>query len=409
LSLALRYKECRQLPPHAAPVYTAACINDCDTGKNMSTITEDVIRRIKPPCKPWLPCGDNLYLRCHVTTKGELSRRWFYRSEKSGFRSLGAAWPRMSLREARAQVGQIKHAGRAVNTVDLVRDLADDFYATTIAGKRKDAKLVLGYLNREIDPAIGGKKVRDVAPEDVMSVLKPIVKRGSPIAANRCFDVLRLLFDFGMAHGKLTTNPCAPIKKRHIGGIEKPRARALSSDEIKALLGMVESKAEAPIYRLLLLTGLRLNELLQIERGMIHDDVLTLPASLMKARREHKVYLAPTMLAEINRQIGKHQSPFVFPAESDAKKPFPKTTLQQRWMLFRPDGVTLRDLRRTMRTGCGELGIRPDICEMMLAHKLPGIQATYDRYDYAKELREAWRMWADRIALLRSAALAEAK
>lgn len=367
----------------------------------MSAINEEFIRRIKPPCKPWLPCGDNLYLRCHLTRKGELSRRWFYRSEKAGFRSLGASWPRMSLKDARAEVGRIKHGARSVKTTDVVRDLADDFYSTMIEGRRKDANLVRGYINREIVPAIGGMKVRDVTSEDVMRVLKPIVRRGKPVAANRCFDVIRLLFDYGMAHGKLTANPCAPIRKRHVGGKEAPRERALSFAEIKTLLALVEDKPEGPIYRLLLLTGLRLNELLRIERSMIEGYVLTLPAALMKAQREHKVYLAPSMAAEIRAQGSKHESPYVFPAESDPKKPFPKTSLQQRWMRIRPEGVNLHDLRRTMRTACGELGIRPDICEMMVAHKLPGIQATYDRYDYAKELREAWRLWADKIKALR--------
>ncbi len=366
----------------------------------MSAITEDLIRRIKPPCKPWLPCGGNLYLRCHVTTAGELSRRWFFRSERTGFRSLGAAWPWMSLKDARAEVGNIKNGGRNVRNTDLVRDLAEDFYATTIATRRKDAALVRGYLDREVLPTIGAMKVRDVTPEDAMRVLKPIVRRGKPAAANRCFDVLRLLFDYGMANGKMTANPCAPIKKRHVGGLEKPRERVLTFAEVKTLLASIAGEKEAPIYRLMLLTGLRLNELLRIERSMIERKVLTLPATLMKAKREHKVYLAPTMLAELKAQLAKHSSRYVFPSEANPDKALPKTTLQQRWMRVRPEGVTLHDLRRTMRTRCGELGIRPDICEMMLAHKLRGIQATYDRYDYGKELRAAGRLWANKVKAL---------
>jgi integrase len=166
------------------------------------------------------------------------------------------------------------------------------------------------------------------------------------------------------------------------------------------LLAAVRDTSEAPIYRLLLLTGLRLNELLRIQRGMLEGDVLTLPASLMKAGREHKIYLSAYMAAEIKTQLARHQSPYLFPSEANAANPFPKTTLQQRWMLIRPTGVTLHDLRRTMRTRCGELGIRPDVAELMLAHKLRGIQATYDHYDYAKELKDAWRCWSAKIKAL---------
>src|SRR5437870_3116552 len=193
----------------------------------MSAITEDLIRRIKPPCKPWLPCGGNLYLRCHVTATGELSRRWFFRSQRTGFRSLDASWPLTSLKDARAEVGRIKTGERNVKNTDTVRELAEDFYATTIEIRRKDAALVRGYLDREVLPAIGSMKVRDVTSEDAMRALKPMVRRGARVAANRCYDVLRLLFDYGMANGKMTANPCAPIKKRHVGGVEKPRQRAL--------------------------------------------------------------------------------------------------------------------------------------------------------------------------------------
>ena len=365
-----------------------------------AAITEDVIRRLKPGCKEWLPCGDNLYLRCHTTKQGKLTRRWFFRSEQTGFRTLGAAWPRMTLKNASAEVGNIKNGGRRVIATDTVSDLADDFYTMTIDGRRKDANLVRGYLEREVKPTIGGMKVRNVEPDDVMRVLKPIVRRGSRMSANRCLDVVRLLFDYALSHGKLRTNPCAPIKKRHVGGKEQPRERVLSSAEITALLATIKGEKEAPIYRLLLATGLRLNELLHIERGMIEGDVLTIPKARMKAGREHKVYLAPSMLAEIKTQTAKHGSRYVFPSEASADRPFPKSTLQQRWMRFRPAGVTLHDLRRTMRTECSKLGIRPDICEMMLAHKLGKIQATYDQYDYAKELRDAWRKWALRLKAL---------
>jgi integrase len=69
-------------------------------------------------------------------------------------------------------------------------------------------------------------------------------------------------------------------------------------------------------------------------------------------------------------------------------------------MTVRPDGVTLHDLRRTMRTRCGELGVRPDVAELMLAHKLRGVQATYDHYSYEAELRAAWRLWSDKVDTL---------
>lgn len=185
-----------------------------------------------------------------------------------------------------------------------------------------------------------------------------------------------------------------------MGGKEKPRNTVLSPAEITALLKRIETEKEAPIYRLLLTTCLRMNEVLRIERTMIEGDVLVLPASLMKMERGHRVYLAPPMLAELKAAMAKHNSRFVFPSEENPDKPFPTSTLWQRWARFRPAGVTLHDLRRTARTECGKLGIRPDVCEMMLAHKQRGVQAVYDQYDYGKELRAAWLKWAARVKAL---------
>ena len=55
---------------------------------------------------------------------------------------------------------------------------------------------------------------------------------------------------------------------------------------------------------------------------------------------------------------------------------------------------TLHDLRRTARTQLAELGIRSEVAERCLNHKLGGVEGTYNRHDYFKERREALSAWA---------------
>jgi hypothetical protein len=51
------------------------------------------------------------------------------------------------------------------------------------------------------------------------------------------------------------------------------------------------------------------------------------------------------------------------------------------------EDCTLHDLRRTVRTGLGKLGVQPHVAEAVLNHLPPKLIRTYDRNAYAAEKR----------------------
>jgi integrase len=57
----------------------------------------------------------------------------------------------------------------------------------------------------------------------------------------------------------------------------------------------------------------------------------------------------------------------------------------------------LHDIRRSMRTGLGRIGVRPDVSELLINHVKGGVQAVYDRYSYEGEKRAALARWADHV------------
>src|SRR5262249_20235949 len=59
---------------------------------------------------------------------------------------------------------------------------------------------------------------------------------------------------------------------------------------------------------------------------------------------------------------------------------------------------TLHDLRRTFRSGLGRLGVAPHIAELCINHARKGLEATYDRYQYEKEIAQALARWGDHLA-----------
>jgi integrase len=60
----------------------------------------------------------------------------------------------------------------------------------------------------------------------------------------------------------------------------------------------------------------------------------------------------------------------------------------------------LHDLRRTVRTGLGRLGIAPHICEAVLNHLPEKLIRTYDKNRYEPEKRQALDRWAVHVEAL---------
>jgi hypothetical protein len=60
---------------------------------------------------------------------------------------------------------------------------------------------------------------------------------------------------------------------------------------------------------------------------------------------------------------------------------------------------TVHDIRRTVRTGMGMLGVLPHVAEAALNHLPPKLIRTYDRNTYATEKRAALDLWANHLAV----------
>jgi hypothetical protein len=58
---------------------------------------------------------------------------------------------------------------------------------------------------------------------------------------------------------------------------------------------------------------------------------------------------------------------------------------------------TPHDLRRVIRTHMSRLRVRREIAERVMAHRLGGVEAIYDRYEYLEEKREALALWEAEI------------
>ncbi len=221
----------------------------------------------------------------------------------------------------------------------------------------------------------------------------------------------------------LTVSPCDRLKVEKIVGETTPRERRLTDAELIAFwraTGRMKHPVGA-LYRVLLLTGLRLNEAAHLSWPEVHGDHVIIPASRMKGRnnraREHLVPLSSTaqqIIASVPRYRG---APFLFTFNA-GKRPLAmtgqiKADLDQRMLRTLKamarrrgkdhDAVALpnwtnHDLRRVVRSGLSALRVPHNVAEAVLAHAPPGIVGTYDVHTYEDEKAEALEAWAQRLA-----------
>jgi integrase len=137
------------------------------------------------------------------------------------------------------------------------------------------------------------------------------------------------------------------------------------------------------------------------------DRVWTIPASRMKRRNPHNVYLseqALDILVALKTCAGG--SEFIFPGRYDGDQPMSKATLNRITMAVlreaNADGVPLptftpHGFRRTASTVLHEAGFQSDWIEKCLAHEQRGVRAVYNKAEYADQRRHMMQAWANMI------------
>ena len=306
--------------------------------------------------------------------------------------------------------------------------------------QRKGAE-VKRNIEKEFIDIWGGRPIADISADDVETAIKVIVDRGSPGQARNLLGIVKTLFDWAARQKRfgLKASPCGDLKGKDLIGAKTSTDRILSDGEIAAFWrnvdrltptdprnrGIAADRVGYPhgaLYRMLLLTGVRLNECADASWGEfdLKEKLWTIPKERMKGTnakaRAHAVPLTGDMLAILDQLPRFNGGDFLFSvtggknpvwASAKIKLKLDARMLRSLRALARmrgqdPDKVKLapwtnHDLRRTLRSGLSRLRIDHDVKEAVLAHVKPGIAGTYDKYDLLDEKREALTLWGRRV------------
>jgi integrase len=191
-------------------------------------------------------------------------------------------------------------------------------------------------------------------------------------------------------------------------GIEPPkppeaRDRTLNATEIRSLWVACETVTRpfGDLFRLLLLSGARLNEIARLKWSEISDDgsSIMLDKTRVKNKRQFVLPLSPVARAIIEAQ--PNHGGYVF-STTEGRRPISGWSKVKRRLdlaMGELPAWRLHDLRRTTATMMAEeLNIPIETIEACLNHisgKRGGIVGTYNRAEYRDQKRQALDGWAN--------------
>ena len=359
--------------------------------------------------------GNGFYIR--VTPQGK--KAWLYRyyyAEKDHSITLGY-YPAMSLGQARAAyqtlfdlwqsgVDPKAHLAKLDEAkTNTVKKLVLGWFENYIEKERKQPQQIKQLIDADIIPLLGDIELAKLSPALVTTALDKIVKRGARVHANKVLSALKQAFNYGVRRGALKENPAILLQGRDIGGIEKPRDRYLTTDEIKTLLLFLDSDNSRMslqtklAIKIILHTGIRSGELRLATWSEIdyQNSLWTIPKEHTKQDEIMRIHLTEpvkVMFKELHISSGSN---FVLSAKEDVPIS-PKALSRAINRIQERVGIphwTAHDLRRSFCTQLGEtLHVDPVVIEKCLGHKMPKIMATYNKNEMLPQRKEALTRWS---------------
>jgi integrase len=260
------------------------------------------------------------------------------------------------------------------------------------------------YLAKHWKP-LHSRPLETIKRADVAARLQETMKTYGRTSAARGRDILSALFGWAMREGLCEANPVLATNDPTEG--IQPRDRVLNDDEIRVVWNACEDDDGGRIIKLLLLTGCRREEIGGLRWSEINRNtgLLTIPGTRTKNHRTLELPL-PEVAINILRSVTRQEDrDFVFGRFGGAFSGWSAAKLRLDARIAMAAGKPiaawrLHDLRRTMRSNLGKLGVRPDIAELAINHVKAGVEAIYDRYRYQREIAAALALWADRVLAL---------
>jgi len=382
-------------------------------------LTDTAIRNAKPGTKP-AKFFDSGGLFLLVTPSGGKWWRLKYRfHDKEKLLSVGV-YPDVGLKDARdrrdvarklladgidpsenRKAQKSARTDRAANSFEAV---AREWFAKQAPNwAASHASKIIERLERDVFPWIGSRPIAEITAPDLLAVLRRIEGRGAIDTAHRAHQNCGQIFRYGIATGRCERDPSpdlrgalTPAKHEHFASIIEPLA---IGELLRAIDGFKGTFTVQCALRLAPMLFVRPGELRKAEWADIDMDKAEWRYVVSKTKTDHVVPLADQALAILRdlHPLTGHRK-HVFPGR-DPKKPMSEAAINaalRRMGYDTKTEITGHGFRAMARTVLHEtLGIRPEVIEHQLAHRVPDALGTaYNRTLFLSERKAMMQTWA---------------
>ncbi|WP_315774316.1 MULTISPECIES: tyrosine-type recombinase/integrase [unclassified Bradyrhizobium] len=345
-----------------------------------------------------------------------MAQQW--RDQKRLKKKLGS-YPSMSLSKAREvfarDFADLIQKGRSIKIAGdtrpgTVADLFEAYVQYLKDAERPSWKETEKGLNKIADTLGRNRPAREIEPEEIVEVIRPIYERGKKAMADHVRSYVHAAYSWGLKSEhdyrsasqrrfRLVYNPAAgiPTEPKKVG------TRWLNEDEFVQLYRWLECP-DAPVHppytravRILMLTGQRVEEIARLHLDNWDAEEKIIDWSKTKNGTPHAIPVPP-VAAELIQAIKPNEYGWFFPSAKDPKRPVSHGTLYSFIWRQRDRGVipvvTNRDLRRTWKTLAGQAGVPKEIRDRIQNHALQDVSSkSYDRWNYMREKRTGMAKW----------------
>ena len=366
--------------------------------KNKLTNLE--VANLLPKEKHYL-VGDGGGLNIKVYPNGR--KQWLLRKSSQGKAQnivLGD-YPAMSLASARAKAkevssnivdGRKKIGKKGIRFGELMQQwlATKNIKASTMASTLHFIKPLAVFNKREL---------KDITALEARKAVSHYIEQGKFTAARKTLHCLAQIERHGLALG-LTDTARLQYVSITLPNPTTQHRRFVEADRLPEIFEHLskgpQCKKDLPdIIKVLCLTLCRINEVVALRYDWIdfEQGVITIPASQMKAKREHRIPIC-TQLEKILKRRQALGGVFVFP--SNKTKSGHKTRVLHLDRTPCNELTTVHGFRSMGRSWMASNGYDFAASEYCLAHRAENAtQASYQRYDYLEQRRTIMQAWGD--------------
>lgn len=271
------------------------------------------------------------------------------------------------------------------------RDAAEEYWAMRAPGwkNKKDPKLWLSSVKKYAYPTLGNRPALEITGADITDTLKPIWTTKA-VTARRVKQRVEAVIQW-LKDGKPLSQKGHAQKRKHHA--------ALPFAEMPAFMAELRTRdsVSARALEFTILTAARTSEAIEAKwtEFDLKTKTWTIPASRMKAGKQHRVPLSDRAVQILEELPREHGSEFVFVSRSKAKLPLSNMAMLQMVRGLRP-GLTVHGMRSAFRDWAGDRTSFPrEVIEHCLAHQISdAAEAAYRRSDALQKRRQTMSAWS---------------